>query len=111
VYARLRLDADPAAGRYAVGDFARCHGMADPVIYLDDDRDGQCRALAALTAAVTSGRHDAVLLAGLGTVRGCPARDLRRLLLACTRSGVAVDVFPAGTASTTQRVNAYAPGG
>jgi hypothetical protein len=91
VYARLP-DGDPVAGWSAVGEFARCHGVADPVVYLDDDQQGW--ALAALTAAVASGRHAAVLLAGLGTVRGCPARDLRRLLLACTRSGVAVEVLP-----------------
>jgi hypothetical protein len=95
VYARLRPGADPAARRSTAGEAARRYGVADPVVYLDDGRDG--RALAALTAAVASGRHNAVLLAGLGGVRGCPEGELRRLLLACTRCGVAVDILPAGS--------------
>jgi hypothetical protein len=47
-----------------------------------------------LEAAISAGRHDALLLAGPVTVSGNPAR-LMRLLSSCTKHGVAVEILGA----------------
>jgi DNA invertase Pin-like site-specific DNA recombinase len=100
--------ADPARGqativaqRSAVLDLIAAQGWPEPTVYADEDRpevssDGET-ALAALTAAINAGRHDAVLLVGPRAIRGCPAHLLRRLLVNCSRHGVRVDyVIPPG---------------
>ena len=78
---------------HAVCLAARRHGWPEPAVYVDVGAgDGQPAgpALAQLTAAVTTGRHDALLLGGIGTISGVP-RDLMTLLAGCARHGVAVE--------------------
>lgn len=102
-YVRADPGRDPAtiiAQRSAVLDLITAQGWPEPTLYLDEDWSGVLAdhetALAALAAAISAGRHDAVLLVGPRAIRGCPAHLLRRLLFSCSRHGVSVDyVIPA----------------
>ncbi|HUK69581.1 MAG TPA: hypothetical protein VLW50_12660 [Streptosporangiaceae bacterium] len=78
----------------AVTEAARQRGWPAPTVYADDgpdlaDRYG--KALDRLEAAIVAGRHDALLLAGPGVLRGGPML-LMRLLLRCTKNGVSVEL-------------------
>jgi hypothetical protein len=79
----------------AVADAARQRGWPAPAVYADEGRDRPGdSALARLEAAIVAGRHDALMLAGQGAVGyGGPA-SLMRLLLACTKNGVTVELLP-----------------
>jgi hypothetical protein len=81
--------------RRAIAALTCRHGWPEPMVYLDQDWPGlfvgDGTALAALTAAIGAGRHDAVLLVGPRAMLGCPSHLLRRLLSSCTRHGVSVD--------------------
>lgn len=93
-YIRVRSSADPAtraAQRSAISDVADRNGWPEPTVYLDRDQSGHDPALTALTAAITAGRHNAVMLVGPGAIRGCPGPSLRGLLASCTAQGVSVD--------------------
>ncbi len=99
--AYLRAAQDSALGTLArqhaaVAEAANWRGWQTLTIYADDNvpylADGYGPALARLEAAISAGRHDALLLAGPATVSGNPAR-LMRLLACCTRHGVAVEIL------------------
>ncbi|HTT51937.1 MAG TPA: hypothetical protein VMH35_11105 [Streptosporangiaceae bacterium] len=91
----------------AVAEAAHWRGWPAPMVYADNNvphlADGYGPALARLEAAISAGRHDRLLLAGPATVSGNPAR-LMRLLSACTKQGVAVEIIgpPAETAGAGQ---------
>lgn len=116
-----------ATQQLAIFQAAREHGWPDPAVYLDIDsadtgqavRIGQVasigqlasigrtagfglgtgQALARLTAAISTGQYDALILGGIGTIRSSRA-DLTRLLAVCTRHGVSVECarpVPAGS--------------
>src|SRR5712692_3378136 len=51
---------------------------------------GSGQALARLSAAISSGQHDALILGGIGTIRS-GRRDLMTVLARCTRLGVTVE--------------------
>jgi hypothetical protein len=76
----------------AAGEGAAQRGWPAPVIYRENDLDageGRLPALARLTAAIESGRHDGLLITDPGAVTG-EAIYLMGLLLRCTRMGVVV---------------------
>jgi hypothetical protein len=81
-----------------VAEAANRRGWPTPTVYADANvphlADGYGPALARLEAAISAGRHDALLLAGPVTVSGNPAR-LMRLLSSCTKHGVAVEILGA----------------
>lgn len=86
--------------QHAIAALTRGQGWPEPMVYLDQDWPGLITgggtALAALTAAIGAGRHDAVLLVGPRAIQGCPSHLLRKLLFSCSRHGVSVDyVMPA----------------
>jgi hypothetical protein len=85
-----------ARQRAAVAEAARWRGWPAPVVYADDNvphlADGYGPALARLEAAISTGRHDTLLLAGPAAVSGNPAR-LMRLLASCTKHDVAVELL------------------
>jgi hypothetical protein len=86
-----------ARERQAVADAARQRGWPAPVVYADDDQGrpgSDDTALARLEAAIVAGRHDALLLAGQGAVSDGGPALLMRLLLACTKNGVTVELLP-----------------
>jgi hypothetical protein len=86
-----------ARERQAVADAARQRGWPAPAVYADEDqsRPGpDDTALARLEAAIVAGRHDALLLAGQGAVSDGGPALLMRLLLACTKNGVTVELLP-----------------
>jgi hypothetical protein len=79
-----------------VAEAARQHGWLPPAVYLDESTGRDARpgpALARLVAAVSTGRHD-VLLLGPGVVTGCGPALLMTLLQRCTQSGVRVELLP-----------------
>jgi len=102
------LDAQQRAIRQA----AREHGWPEPAMYVDIDGAGTGQpmgsgqvadisratgrgrglgqALAKLNAAISTGRHDALILGGIATIRGT-REDLAGLLSGCTRHGVTVE--------------------
>jgi hypothetical protein len=83
-----------AARQGTIADLARRNGWPEPMIYLDQDQPEHCAdaaALVELAAAVTAGRHSAVLLVGTGAIHGCPAHLLQGLLRDCSRQGITVD--------------------
>ncbi len=86
--------------RTAVCHAALARGWPEPVVYLDvtgehgrggtsEPRGGTRSALARLSAAVSTGQHDALLIS-VGTIRGLAA-DVVTLLGSCSRHGVAVE--------------------
>lgn len=96
-------DAQSAQQR-AIAAHARQQGWPAPTVYAEPDdppgaddrsgpdsgpRAGTGTALAALVAAISTGRHDAVLLTASAAGSDASA-DLRGLLQRCTRHGVAV---------------------
>ncbi len=110
-----------ATQQLAIFQAAREHGWPDPAVYLDIDSAGTGQvasigqlasigrtagfglgtgqALARLTAAISTGQYDALILGGIGTIRSSRA-DLTRLLAVCTRHGVSVECarpVPAGS--------------
>jgi len=102
-YIRVRFPADPAARaiqQSAILDLADRNGWPEPAVYFDRDQPGYDSALAELTAAITAGRHDAVLLVGPGAIRGCPGHLLQDLLASCTRQGVSVDYLILGSGAS-----------
>jgi hypothetical protein len=81
----------------AVAEAARQRGWLPPPIYLDEGpavagRPGP--ALARLVAAVSAGRHDALLLGAPGVVTARGPELLMTLLQRCTQSGVRVELLP-----------------
>jgi DNA invertase Pin-like site-specific DNA recombinase len=89
--ARASLAKSVVTQRKAACQAASALGWPEPAIYLDVDsaaHAGRRPALARLTAAISSGQHDALLL-GVGTICGTQ-EDLMRLLSGCTRNGVRV---------------------
>ena len=95
---------------------ARQRGWTAPVIYAEGDpapADGYSPALERLTAAVVSGRHNAVLMTAPGTL-GDPG-PLLQLLSRCTRHGVTVSFIPPpvppNQAMTEPAVRSYSPCG
>jgi hypothetical protein len=86
---------DPGAlpRRQAVAQAARQRGWPVPAIYAEDSgaslAAGSGPALERLSAAIAAGRHDVLLI----TAPGDPA-PLMRLLLHCTKHGVAVSFLP-----------------
>jgi hypothetical protein len=84
-----------ARERQAVADVARQRGWPAPAVYADEDRDGPDEtALTRLEAAIVAGRHDVLMLAGQGAISDVGPAALMRLLLACTRNGVTVEMLP-----------------
>jgi hypothetical protein len=82
-----------ARERRAVADAARQRGWPTPTVYADESASGGT-ALSRLEAAIVAGRHDALILAGHGAVGDGGPAALMRLLLACTKNGVAVELLP-----------------
>ncbi len=93
--------------RTAISHAARARGWADPIVYLDVDGEpspgGTRPALARLAAAISTGRHDALLIS-VGTICGL-SEDILTVLGSCSRHGVAVEcVTPrAPVAASEQR--------
>jgi hypothetical protein len=82
-----------ARQRQAVADAAHERGWPAPTVYADENGPGGT-ALARLEAAIVAGRHDALMLAGQGAVGDGGPASLMRLLLACTKNGVRVELLP-----------------
>ena len=82
-----------ARERQAVADVARQRGWPAPTVYADEDGSDHT-ALARLEAAIVAGRHDVLVLAGQGAVSDGGPALLMRLLLACTKNGVIVELLP-----------------
>jgi hypothetical protein len=81
----------------AVADAARQRGWPAPMVYADENRalaGPDDTALTRLEAAIVAGRHDALMLAGQGAVSDGGPALLMRLLLACTKNGVTVELLP-----------------
>lgn len=84
-----------APTRQEVALAARQRGWPAPVIYAEGDpapTDSYSPALERLTAAIVSGRHNAVIMTAPGTL-GDPG-PLLQLLSRCTRHGVTVSFIP-----------------
>lgn len=91
----------PARQREAIIAVARERGWPEPVVYADDGRaaaDGYGPALAMLSAAVGSGRHDMVIMPGPGVISRSPAH-LMAFLYRCNHHGVAVEFVSPVTAA------------
>ena len=97
-YIRMARGGEPLAllaQRSAVCAAARAHGWAEPAVYVDvegaDNRTGggERPELARLTAAISTGQHDALLI-GVGTICGLGG-DMVTLLASCSRHGVALE--------------------
>jgi len=82
-----------ARERQAVADAARQRGWPAPTVYVDDDGPDDT-ALMRLEAAIVAGRHDVLMLAGQGAVSDGGPALLMKLLLACTKNGVIVELLP-----------------
>ena len=82
--------------RQAVADTARQRGWPAPAVYADQDGPAgpEGTSLAQLEAAIVAGRHDALMLAGQGVVGDGGPVLIARLLMACTKNGVAVELLP-----------------
>lgn len=81
------------AQRAAILEVASQRGWPEPTIYADDgpvQADGYGQALARLSAAISAGRHDAVIMASTAAMSRSPAR-LMAFLVRCTHHGVAVE--------------------
>jgi DNA invertase Pin-like site-specific DNA recombinase len=93
-YLRLnRPDAPAATGHrgHSLREAAVRRGWSAPAIYIDEgigQQHGQ--ALSRLTAAIESGRYDALLIAGASSVMSSNTGQLMRLLGRCTRNGIPV---------------------
>jgi hypothetical protein len=88
-----RHDADLARQREAATVGAAQRGWPPPTVYVEDNADlaaGHAPALAALTAAIEAGRHDALLITGAAAVTFAHRTDV---LLRCTRHGVVVGLL------------------
>jgi hypothetical protein len=84
-----------ARQRQAVADAARQRGWPAPAVYADEGRARpDDTALTRLQAAIVAGRHDVLMLAGQGAVGDGGPASLMRLLLACTKNGVRVELLP-----------------
>jgi Resolvase, N terminal domain len=90
----------PARQRDAIVAAARGRGWPDPVVYADEGpvpAEGLGPALASLSAAIGTGRHDAVIVPGAAVISRSSA-DIMAFLFRCTRHGVAVEFLgPLGT--------------
>jgi hypothetical protein len=107
-YIRAAPGSRQSQARQAVADAARQRGWPAPAVYADHDGpDGpeghhgleghhgpEGTSLAQLEAAIVAGRHDALMLAGQGMVGDGGPVPLARLLMACTKNGVAVELLP-----------------
>jgi hypothetical protein len=88
--------ATEARCRQAMMQESRQRGWPAPIIYADSDRGFGAdadSALARLEAAISAGRHDALLVTVPGVLHD-PA-PLMRLLAGCTKHGVTVSFVPA----------------
>jgi hypothetical protein len=89
-------DAPPTgAGLQVIAEAARQRGWPAPVIYAGDDSrsaEGSGLALPGLSAAISAGCHDGLLLPGVAMISRTPAQ-LVTILQCCTRHGVAVEFF------------------
>jgi hypothetical protein len=85
-----------ALRQHAIAEVTSGRGWPEPAVYLDEDdpgaTDGYSPALARLVAAISAGRHDAVLVAGMGAITTGPACLIRKLFVPCTSNGVAVQL-------------------
>lgn len=90
----------PARQRDAIVEAARQRGWPDPAVYADEGpvpAEGHGPALASLSAAIGTGRHDAVIVPGAGVISRSSA-DVMAFLFRCGRHGVAVEFLePQGT--------------
>jgi hypothetical protein len=81
--------------QHAVAENTRQRGWPSPTVYADKDdpslAGGCSSAIATLTAAVSAGRHDALIISVLDAISGGPAYLLTRLLFLCTDHGVALE--------------------
>ena len=82
-----------ARERRAVADAARQRGWPAPTVYVAEDGPDDT-ALMRLEAAIVAGRHDVLILAGQGSVSDGGPALLMKLLLACTKNGVIVELLP-----------------
>jgi hypothetical protein len=93
---RAETGAAALTGRPGMAEAARLRGWPAPTIYAEDDEPhgpaGEGLTLRRLEAAITAGRHDALLLTAPGTL-GDPG-PLMRLLSRCTTHGVQVSFVP-----------------
>ena len=104
--AYIRIDSGPGAPsaarqREAIIEVAGQRGWPEPAVYADDGSapaDGNGPGMAMLSAAVSAGRHDAVLMSGPGVISRGPA-GLMAFLFRCTNNGVAVEFVGPSTAS------------
>ena len=84
-----------ASRQLAVAEAACQRGWPAPAVYADTGdpslTDDCSPALATLVSAITSGRHDAVIVSGLASISRGPAYLLPRLLHPCTEHGVRVE--------------------
>jgi hypothetical protein len=83
----------PGRQRDAIVAAARERGWPDPVVYADEGpvpAEGLGPALASLSAAISAGRHDAVIVPGAGVMSRNSA-EMMAFLFRCTRHGVAVE--------------------
>jgi hypothetical protein len=83
----------PARQRDAIVEAARQRGWPDPAVYADEGpvpAQGHGPALASLSAAISAGRHDAVIVPGAGAISRSSA-DMMAFLFRCTSHGVAVE--------------------
>jgi len=89
----------PAQQHSAIVELARQRGWPEPAVYADEGpvvAQGYGPGLARLSAAIGAGRHDAVLLPGVGSISSSPAQ-LMAFLCRCNERGVAVEFLsPAG---------------
>jgi hypothetical protein len=84
-----------ARERQAVADAADQRGWPAPAVYVDEEGPDDT-ALMRLEAAIVAGRHDVLILAGQGAVSDGGPALLMKLLLACTKNGVIVELLPTG---------------
>jgi len=92
--------------QHAVAEAAHERGWPAPAVYTDEGDPGLAGeytpALATLVAAIGAGRHDALMVSGLGAISGGPAYLMTRLLLPCIRQGVAVEILPPPTVARSR---------
>jgi len=80
--------------RQAVTEAARQRGWPAPAVYADEEPGPAGPALRRLEAAIVAGRHDALILGCGGVASGGGPVPLMKLLFACTKNGVRVELLP-----------------
>ena len=79
-----------AMRQHAIAEATRQRGWQAPSVYADEDDPsigGGCSpAMATLAAAISAGRHDALIISGLNAISGGPAYLLTRLLFPLTHT-------------------------